>query len=275
MPWYEFVAFVALGLVVGTYGTMVGVGGGFLMVPVFLFMHQPAKVAAGTSLAVVLVNSVSGTLQYLRQRRVDLVSGLIFSIAGIPGALLGAYADQFIPHRVFTILFGVLLLVVGARILLVREKAESLSDDSTPQRGAASAWHIRRDFDDAHGVRHSYRYSLIGGIAISVATGFLASLFGIGGGVVQVPAMVYLFGFPAHVATATSQFIIAVTSFFGTASHLYYGDVLPLPALALALGAIAGAPLGAFLALRMKAAPLMRWLSLAILFAAIYLIVAR
>ncbi len=274
MPWYEFLGFIALGLVVGTYGTMVGVGGGFLMVPVFLFMHQPARVAAGTSLVVVLANAASGTLQYLRQRRVDLRSGLIFSIAGVPGAILGAYADQHIPHRLFTILFGVLLLGVGLRILLTREKVETEASQAAREAPAQSG-QFASDFVDAHGVRHQYRFNLLGGIAISAATGFLASLFGIGGGIVQVPAMVYLFGFPAHVAAATSQFIIALTALVGSVSHVYYGDVLPLPALALAIGAVGGAQIGAQLALRMKAAPLMRWLSIAVLFAAIYLIVAR
>jgi uncharacterized protein len=274
MPWYEFLGFIALGLVVGTYGTMVGVGGGFLMVPVFLFMHQPARVAAGTSLVVVLANSASGTLQYLRQRRVDLRSGLIFSLAGVPGAILGAYADQHIPHRLFTILFGVLLLGVGLRILLTREKAPTDASQAA-QEAPVRSGQFASDFVDAQGVRHQYRFNLLGGIAISAATGFLASLFGIGGGIVQVPAMVYLFGFPAHVAAATSQFIIALTALVGSASHVYYGDVLALPALALAIGAVGGAQIGAQLALRMKAAPLMRWLSIAVLFAAIYLIVAR
>ncbi|MBV8171156.1 MAG: sulfite exporter TauE/SafE family protein, partial [Candidatus Eremiobacteraeota bacterium] len=109
-------------------------------------------------------------------------------------------------------------------------------------------------------------------IAVSAFNGFLASMFGIGGGVVQVPAMVYLFGFPAHIAVATSQLVIAITAAFGTATHAYYGDILWLPALLLGVGAIAGAQLGAHLAARMQPGPLMRWFSLAVLFAALYLI---
>jgi uncharacterized membrane protein YfcA len=269
------VGFVALGLAVGTYGTMVGVGGGFLMVPVFLFMHQPARIAAGTSLAVILANSVSGSLNYLRQKRVDVRTALIFSAVGIPGALLGAYVDQHIPHHIFTFLFGAFLALVGLRILLGRDKAAAPAADPTPTGEALPSGYLGRDFVDAHGVRHVYRYNMLAGIAISAATGFLASLFGIGGGIVQVPAMVYLFGFPVHVAAATSQLIIAITSLFGTISHVHFEDVLPLPALALAIGAVVGAQIGARIAQRIEATPLMRWLSLALLLGAIYLMVAR
>jgi uncharacterized membrane protein YfcA len=268
MPWLEAIGFIVYGFAVGTYGSMIGVGGGFLIVPVLLFLGSPPRVAAGTSLAVVLANSASSTLSYLRQKRVDVKSGLLFSAAGIPGALLGAYADQHVPHHIFTLLFGFLLVAVALRTFLARDvgNAPQRKPDDTSSGG------VSRDFVDALGVRHQYRFNVWGGIAVSALTGFLASMFGIGGGVVQVPAMVYLFGFPTHIAVATSQLIIAVTSAFGTAGHAYYGDILPLPALFLAIGAIGGAQLGAHLAARTQPGPLMRWFSLAVAAAALYLI---
>lgn len=268
MPWFEAIGFIVFGFAVGTYGSMVGVGGGFLIVPLLLFLGDPPRVAAGTSLAVVLANSASSTLSYLCQKRVDVKSGLIFSAAGIPGALLGAYADQHVPHHIFTLLFGILLVGVALRGFFARDAAKATNQPT----GAPSSGGMSRDFVDALGVRHQYRFNIWGGIAVSAFTGFLASMFGIGGGVVQVPAMVYLFGFPTHIAVATSQLVIAVTSAFGTAGHAYYGDILPLPAIFLAIGAVGGAQLGAHLASRMQPGPLMRWLSLAIAAAALYLI---
>lgn len=269
MPWFEYAGFIVFGFFVGTYGSMVGVGGGFLIVPLLLALGSPARVAAGTSLAVVLANSASSTISYLRQRRVDVKSGLIFSAAGIPGALLGAYADQHVPHHVFTLLFGILLVGVALRAFFTRDASAPSHDDQQPQQGR----NVSRDFVDAFGVRHQYSFNLWGGIAVSAVTGFLASMFGIGGGVVQVPAMVYLFGFPTHIAVATSQLVIAVTAAFGTAGHAYYGDILLLPAILLAAGAVAGAQLGARLASTMRPGPLMRWFSLAVVAAALYLII--
>ncbi|MBV8171741.1 MAG: sulfite exporter TauE/SafE family protein, partial [Candidatus Eremiobacteraeota bacterium] len=120
MPWFEALGFVVFGFAVGTYGSMIGAGGGFLIVPLLLFLGNSGRVAAGTSLAVVLLNSASSTVSYLRQHRVDVQSALLFSLAGIPGALLGAYTDQHLPHRVFTILFGIILVLVAARAFFTR-----------------------------------------------------------------------------------------------------------------------------------------------------------
>ena len=264
----ELLMLFALGFVVGAYGTMVGIGGGFILVPIFLFLGEPAKVAAGTSLAVVLANAVSGTASYLRQRRIDVAAGTVLGVAGIPGAILGAYVDQHIPHRIFVLLFGLLLAAVAIRLFITPDSQSGPSDERE-MRGTP------RDFVDVHGVRHRYAFKMWEGAAIGVGVGFLASAFGIGGGVIQVPAMVYLFGFPAHVAVATSTLIIAITSLAGTASHVYFNDVAPALAIAVAAGAVLGAPLGARLASRLKTAPLLRWLSLALIAAAIWLLFGK
>ena len=283
MPWFEALGFIVFGFAVGTYGSMIGAGGGFLIVPLLLFLGNTGRIAAGTSLAVVLLNASSSTVSYLRQRRVDIKSALIFSLAGIPGSLLGAYTVQHVPHRVFTILFGIILVLVAVRAFITRDRTVAAEDapadldapadieEPTPIP-ARRPGRPARDFVDAMGVRHTYDFNLWGAIGVSAANGFLASMFGIGGGVIQVPAMVYLFGFPAHIAVATSQLVIVITAAFGTATHAFYGDVLWLPALLLGVGAVAGAQLGAHLASRMQPGPLMRWFSLAVLFAALYLI---
>lgn len=262
MTWFEAAGLVALGFAVGTYGTMVGVGGGFFMVPVLLFLNNPSRVAAGTSLAVVFANAVSGTVSYLRRRRVDVRSGLLFSIAGAPGAVLGAAIDQVLPHRVFTLLFAALLVVVAVRLFFGSPR----SSDA----GAATAPGVA-----ANDSAQTPRYNVAVALPIAVGAGFLAGMFGIGGGIVQVPSMVYLLGFSAHAAAATSQFTIALTSLFGAASHVYYGDVLVAPALLLSAGAIPGAQLGAALSGRMHADRLLRWLSLAAVFGSLYLIFGR
>lgn len=279
VSWLEIAAFVALGFFVGAYGTMVGVGGGFLLVPLFLIGHMAPKDAAGTSMAVILANAASGTWSYVRQRRVDFRTGLLFSLAGLPGALLGAYIDQVIQYRVFHLLFGLLLGTFALRLFFAPQRDEPAdpSGAGTWARGRASNppdsfGVVAADFVDAQGIRHVYRYNAWVGVGLSFGVGFLASAFGIGGGVMHVPAMVYLFGFPAHVATATSHFIIFLTSLFGTMSHAHYGDVVWMPALSLAVGAVAGAQVGAKLAKRIAPGPLLRLLSLAQFSAAGWLI---
>lgn len=275
MPWYEIVGLVLLGFVVGGYGSMVGVGGGFILTPIFLLAHIAPKDAAGTSMAVVLANAASGAWSYFRQKRADVHTALVFAAAGIPGAILGALIDQYIPRRTFAVLYALLCAVVGAHILITADPRRRPVDGATTATGVERerAWGtIVRDFVDAEGTRHTYSYSLYWGIALSFGVGFLASIFGIGGGVVHVPAMVYLFSFPAHVAIATSTVIIALTSLFGAASHAYYGDVLYAPAIAVAVGAVLGAQVGARLARTIKPAPLLRLLSIALLSAAATLI---
>jgi uncharacterized protein len=275
MTWTEGAALAALGLVAGWYGTMVGLGGGFMLVPAFLFMGFDPRTAAGTSMAVVLANSFSGTLSYLRQKRVDVPTGVLFAVAGMPGAWLGAAVDQWIPQRLFSISFAALLLWVGARLLLapsapraVELVAPHREDEPRPGLIGRRPGFITRDFIDAKGNRHTYRYHAAAGAAISLFGGFVASAFGIGGGLIQVPSMIFLFGFPAHVATATSHFIIAVTALVGTASHAIYGDVRWAQALIVAAGAVVGAQVGAFTATRVAPAPLMRLLAAAVLLTA-------
>lgn len=279
MHWYEAVGLVALGLFAGGYGSMVGLGGGFVLVPALLLLHYDSRVAAGTSIFVVLLNAASGSIQYLRQRRVDIRSAIVFAIAGIPGAWLGAAIDQVIPQRVFLFVFAALLVWASIRLLTTSKLAHAelgaeaqREDEPRPGLDDASRGIITRDFHDRQGVRHTYRYNLAGGVVISIGAGFVASALGVGGGLVQVPAMIYMFGFPPHIAIATSTLVIALTALFGTASHALYDDVAWTPALLLGLGAVVGAQIGARLAKRVPETPLLQLLAVAVIVTAAKLI---
>lgn len=280
MHWHEAVGLIALGLFAGGYGSMVGLGGGFLLVPAFLLLHYDSRIAAGTSIFVVLLNAASGSVQYLRQRRIDVRSAIVFAIAGIPGAWLGAAIDQVIPQRVFLFVFAAVLAFAAIRLLTTSKfahaelSAEAHRDDE-PRPGLvddASRGIITRDFHDRQGIRHTYRFNLAEGVMISIGAGFIASSLGVGGGLVQVPAMIYLFGFPPHIAIATSTLVIALTAFFGTASHALYGDVAWAPALLVGIGAVLGAQIGARLAKRVPEKPLLRLLGLAVIVTAAKLV---
>ncbi|MBC5806857.1 MAG: hypothetical protein DLM53_09840 [Candidatus Eremiobacter antarcticus] len=268
MSWLEIVAFVLLGFATGTYGTLVGVGGGLIIVPVLLFLHVAPKEAAGTSMAVVLANAASGAWSYHRQRIIDLRAGLIFALAGLPGAILGGYADQFVPRRGFGLGFGLFLALMSLRLFLSRRTnvGESTPPEPAPTQ-TASTQPARSTPSKIATPSAAWLAACLGFVV-----GFLASMLGIGGGIAYVPGMVYLFHYLPHAATATSTFIIALTAIFATASHAYYGDVLWGPAVAIAVGAVAGAQLGARLARNVASEGLMRLFGVAVLGTSIWLI---
>src|SRR3954452_7456191 len=108
----EVIGFLLFGIFVGTYGTLVGAGGGFIIVPVMLLVyHATPQQASATSLAVVFFNALSGTLAYARQGKVDYRTGWRFAAATVPGAIIGVYVQSFFSGRFFSALFGALLLV--------------------------------------------------------------------------------------------------------------------------------------------------------------------
>ena len=121
--------YVPIGFLVGTYGTIIGAGGGFIIVPllVFLFPADGPSMITAASLAVICVNAASGTAAYAVQKRISYRTGIFFAAATIPGALLGSYLTSFISKRVFGIVFGVLLVAVAATLGITRSLHRSSS----------------------------------------------------------------------------------------------------------------------------------------------------
>jgi len=103
---------IPLGFVIGAYGTLIGAGGGFVLMPMLLLLYpeESPEVITGISLAVVFFNALSGSMTYARMRRIDYRSGFLFSTATIPGAILGALTTAYIPRRLFDAIFGFLMI---------------------------------------------------------------------------------------------------------------------------------------------------------------------
>ena len=246
--WLELLGLALLGFAVGTYGTIIGLGGGFILVPVLLFLYPgygPEKFTA-ISLAVVWANTTSGSIAYARLRRIDYLTGVIFAAASAPGVVAGAFLVHEVPERGFILIFAVLLMGLGlltlqGRTLRVRP----------PLRGKGI---LRRSFDTPEGT-YQYAYRLWQGVLLSVGVGFLSSLLGIGGGAIHVPAMIMWLHIPVQFAVATSQFILVFMSGGATIVHLadgtLGGDQLT-KALALGAGTVPGAQVGALIARRLK-----------------------
>lgn len=268
----QYLWFVPVGLVAGTLGTFVGAGGGFLVVP-FLALWDPElgpETITAISLAVIFFNSTSGSLRYAKTRRIDYVSGMTFAAATIPGAAFGAYISDMIPRGVFNAMFGVFMLAV-AIFLLARPAGMKAS------RTSARPGHFHRKVSDATGVTWEYSYNRGLGVGISSVVGVLSSVLGIGGGIIHVPVMTRLLNFPVHLATATSHFILAITSLTGVIVHIFQGEYSNTRTLvmvgALAVGVIPGAQFGARLSERAKGAWILRALGFVIVIVAVRLFV--
>jgi uncharacterized membrane protein YfcA len=265
------VLLVALGVVVGGFGTIIGVGGGFILVPILLLAHpddDPAIITS-ISLAVVFFNALSGSLGYARLRRIDYRTGLVFALATVPGAIVGAAVTNWLPRQAFDLTFG--LLLIGVSIYI------AISAGATSGRRLANLRpNAQRTLTDSAGVTYDYSFNRELGIIISFFVGFIASFLGIGGGIIHVPAMVGLLDFPAHVATATSVFVLMFTALAGTAVHIVDGSLAEgwTRMIPLAVGVVAGAQIGAMLSGRLPAGVIVRLLAVALFVVAIRLIIA-
>src|SRR6185369_7901294 len=209
-----------LGVAIGAFGTLIGAGGGFILVPILLIVYpdENTELITSISLAVVFFNALSGSFAYARMKRIDFKSGIVFAVATIPGAILGAISVAYVPRQVFDIVFGVLMIAAGAFLWLsAKEDHAHGSAKAAATNSSASTGKLTfRDFIDADGVRYQYAYNPVIGIVLSVFVGFVSSLLGVGGGFIHVPALSRLLNFPVHVATATSHFVLAIMALTGT-----------------------------------------------------------
>jgi uncharacterized membrane protein YfcA len=235
---------VLLGFGVGTYGTLIGAGGGFVLVPILLLLYpnEPAAVITGISLAVVFFNAASGTLAYAVLRRIDYLAAAVFAAASIPGAVLGALATTAVDRRLFDGLLGALMILAAGYLAFApRAMPLEIPFGAADDRLAPSPPNRRRK-------------QLSIGAAVSLAVGMVASFLGIGGGIVHVPLLVRVLRFPVHRATATSHMVLAVTTLVGTSVHVAHGGFHHgiRRTVALAIGVIIGAQIGARLSGRVR-----------------------
>src|SRR4051812_31548501 len=117
----QYLWLVPVGFIIGAYGTLIGAGGGFVLVPLLLlfYPHETPDTITSISLAVVFFNALSGSIAYARVRRIDYYSGATFALAAVPGAVFGALSTALIPRHFFDILIG-LLMISGAAFLFWR-----------------------------------------------------------------------------------------------------------------------------------------------------------
>lgn len=242
----HLVEFIVIGFFTAMLGTIIGAGGGIIFVPFFMYMFPhwaPAEIV-GTSLFAVMCNAVSGSLAYLKQKKVLVSAAIIFSLATVPGAILGAQISEWFSGPGFAFAFGLFLMfqsiMIGFKNFRKGERAQESLD------------------------KKDVTYNKPLGITISFFVGFISSIFGIGGGLIHVPCLIYLMGFPTHLATATSHAILAFSSAVGVVTHVLESHVIFNVAIPVSVGAIFGAQAGAQISKRLRAKSILILMSVAV-----------
>jgi hypothetical protein len=257
----QYVWLIPFGFVLGACGTLIGAGGGFILVPALLLLYpdESPEVITSISLAVVFFNALSGSWAYARMGRIDYKSGLLFATAAIPGAIVGALSTAWMPRHLFDTLFG--LLMVAASVFLFLHPGRT---QEAAGRGRNN--HVVKTLVEKNGVVHNFSYNPKVGVGLSFFVGYISSALGIGGGIVHVPVLVRVLNFPVHVATATSHFILAIMALTGTLVHVATGSFSHgvNRTLALGVGALLGAQVGAMLSGRVKGSWIVRGLAIAL-----------
>lgn len=233
---------ILLGFAAGVLGSMIGLGGGIIVVPVLTFLGFSPTAAASNSLFATLSNAVASTTSYSKQKRIASTLGIKLGLLSVPGTVLGALISTDVTSGLFQMLFG-LVLVASAVYIFLRRKLESKEKKLSLQM-------------------------MIFSVGASFFAGVISSFFGIGGGIVFVPLMAVGMGMVMKRAAPTSQLILLIASTSGVLTHSLLGHPDFTQAGFLAIGSFAGGLVGARLSVEIKEHYLQILVSVVILVAA-------
>ena len=249
------VVVVGVGAVAGMLGALLGVGGGVFLVP-FLnaALGVPFNVASGVGLMTVIATSSVVSAASAGRRPVNLRLGMVLQIASSAGGLTGGVYVARLPHRVLYAMFA--LVTAGIAVIMVsRLGRRNVILDRTADPGPFGG----RYFDEESGQEIVYRTRNVPlALAVSLAGGSVSGLLGIGGGILQVPALNAWCGVPLRVAAATSGVMIGVTAVASAPIYYARGDVVPPLAAAAVIGVLIGSRFGFWFGDRARA----KWLKL-------------
>ncbi|MDX8044730.1 sulfite exporter TauE/SafE family protein [Gracilibacillus sp. S3-1-1] len=236
-----------VGLLSAALGSIVGFGGGVILVPVLLILHTTtplfdwadSSTIVGISLVIMIFTGFSSTYAYAKRKQIDYKSGFYFIIGSLPGGIVGALLNQFVETDTFSLFLGIFMIIIFAMFFLKKEPKQL-----DGQVDKVKSHKVAREMIVGETTYH-YSFSPIIAFIIAFIVGMLSGFFGIGGGSLMVPAMMILFYFPPHIATATSMFIIFVLSFVSSGTHIILGHVEWQYVWAFIPGALLGGIVGA------------------------------
>jgi uncharacterized protein len=235
----------AISVGAGVLGSLLGLGGGIIVVPALtLVMRVDIRYAIGASLVSVIATSSGAAAAYVRERMTNLRVAMFLEIATTTGAIMGAYLAGVLGGRWLYVIFGVMMGY--SALAMFRKRHDPAPDQVHPDRVADRLRLHGSYFDEAADREIVYRVTRTWlGFVLMYVAGTVSGLLGIGSGALKVPAMDLAMGLPIKVSTATSNFMIGVTAAASAGIYLSRGYVLPSLAMPVMLGVLVGSLVGA------------------------------
>jgi uncharacterized membrane protein YfcA len=253
---------LGLGAAVGFVSGLFGIGGGFLMTPLLIFLGIPPAVAVATQSAQIVASSMTNALSAVRRKALDMKLGMMLVVGGFIGSTLGVWffaaarrAGQL--ELVIVISYVSLFTIVGSLMLKesIREFWHRRKGGTVRLRRKAGehapylGWPLRMRF-----YRSKLYVSVIPILGLSLFIGFAGALLGIGGGFIVVPALLYVFRVPTNVVVGTSQFQIVCTTLVALILHAVTNQAVDMVlAILLIVGGVFGAQFGARMGRHLRA----------------------
>lgn len=262
---------ILIGLGAGFLGSIVGIGGGIIIVPILsLLLKIPIQNAIGTSLVAVMATSISASRLFFKKDLTNLRVGLFLEIFTTAGAITGSILISFIKSNILFGLFGLLTLVSAyfsyrKNISSQKNTVSEMKIEDDMQVHHQKSNHYSKDVQKNSGeesytyydtaIKQNISYKVRNypiGSSTSFVAGIMSGLLGIGGGFIKVPTMNLLMNIPMKVATATSNFMIGITAVASSVIYLMKGFIVPDITAAVVIGVLVGGTAGSFTACRIK-----------------------
>ncbi|HEV2120808.1 MAG TPA: sulfite exporter TauE/SafE family protein [Candidatus Bathyarchaeia archaeon] len=246
-----FLILLVVSIAAGALGSIVGIGGGLIVIPILtLFLGVDIHYAIGASIVSIIATSSGAAATYVKDRITNLRIGMFLETATTTGAIIGAAIAAYLSATILEAVFGTILII--SLVPLVRK----IGQEYPPKQqfeGLAKKLNLRGDYIERDGTKIEYNAANPGkGLAGMIVAGLISGLLGIGSGTFKVLSMDLTMRLPMKVSTTTSNFMIGVTAAASAGIYFARGDVNPLITAPVALGILVGASAGTHLLVKAK-----------------------
>lgn len=247
-----FLYLFLIGIFAGLLGSVIGIGGGIIIVPLLsLVLKIPIHPAIGTSIISVMATSLAASIRFLKKDIINIPAGLALEIPTTIGGIIGSLTVAYLKNNVLFIIFGCFTVASGLFTFLRNRIGRKSSEEKTSW--AAASLFDSEYYDEASGknIKYSVKNFPLGSV-MSFFAGIFSGLLGVGGGILKVPAMNVVMNIPLKVATATSSYMIGITAVVSSFIYFYNGYINPVITIPVIAGVLIGALAGSYTAIKLK-----------------------